>query len=780
MNSNQKINDSVSDNRLAFILPFRFFDEQSEQPSFTPEAIELLKAYKGERLQCLLGDVCDIGDLTQINSNSSFWTQGSSQISTDFYPIAKNILFGDENETELFNGSLPFELNKEVINKALNNNGNNLWVEGLKLANRNNQALVQLTILDADVYFIGSGFGFLVLQLKASLISGDDIDSSDLLKITHYLTQPPRNHEGHIRHVRTKNISISYKDLSFDPKLDKKGKPVLDKEGKPLKGKLSDQQIFFKSKSSGSTDLPISAYAQTESEGHEFYRVITGLERYIEFNNIDKEEKINVCVEILPIYKSDKPFTKGKVVTHLKKVTKCGEVVAYGNFKAIYCLNERELLALPSIDNNDLIQWMLALLPFEDNPNIFKSAFDENKLRLKLPKHQKTEVADVRDMFVNWRLFSFAGLVLTKNTDAKNVTSFDRYIMLAHKLSHHFDDKYSPTLAEAKQSTFQPFDTIYQSVAVQGASVVIADDGKSEHVKNFLGNSFLRVYLPVALINYHEYIYLLHLVQGAAIFTRDVPTAIEKNKLQNLRTKLTRFRLYYRFSQISHMNLHNSALKLWREQLGLDNMLEELARDVAEADKQIKLYLDSDLQEKEKIKEEDSKKKEQKLNKEKEEREIRWQLITAFGSFAGFFFLISAIFSLYVNSLVPQKEKYEKLLKDEATEIKQDYQNFLLPNLIDLSNSAKQDKAALPKELELDLCSKDYKKRNDGQDKFCNETKAMRDDIENAAWVTMNSFWITLATSFLFMLILIQLRFSLLSNVIRKYSKVLNKIICKK
>ena len=127
----------VTDNRIVFILPFRFAvsedgkDCPSEQPgqgngNTPPPVISALREHKGGKLCSLLGQATDEGKVWRECPPE----EASSSLSADLYPVAQNVLFGSRKEKE-FTGWWPFELENETLHRL-----KDLRIQGLDLANQ--------------------------------------------------------------------------------------------------------------------------------------------------------------------------------------------------------------------------------------------------------------------------------------------------------------------------------------------------------------------------------------------------------------------------------------------------------------------------------------------------------------------------------------------------------------------------------------------------------------------------------------------------------------------
>ena len=155
---------------------------------------------------------------------------------------------------------------------------------------------------------------------------------------------------------------------------------------------------------------------------------------------------------------------------------------------------------------------------------------------------------------------------------------------LAYRLASKFTEDYELLDPQVEKATLRTFANIRHCMTTQGASIVAESNG-AEQIENFIMDMAKKSYLPLALVNIHEYFYLLGLAQESAIFPEFGIPAKQRKSLIKLRNDLAQFRLFYRFSHVSQMNHHNEVHRAWRSALALDALLNEAARDVAEADK---------------------------------------------------------------------------------------------------------------------------------------------------------------------------------------------------
>jgi len=194
------------------------------------------------------------------------------------------------------------------------------------------------------------------------------------------------------------------------------------------------------------------------------------------------------------------------------------------------------------------------------------------------------------------RPFTFISLVLQEK-----VTSDDTIKTLGCRLSRKYTSDYTVNLGSSFQTGYeQSFKNIHHFCYMEGGAIIVNGTcNKSGDPVDFLQTynekAIKPLYLPVTILAYHEFRYLLNLSQNSAIFVDfSTPSHLHKEALESLRDKLLNFRLYYRFSYISSLSHHNAIYQRWRESLGLNLMLKEVTKDVEE----VEYYLAQKLNEK--------------------------------------------------------------------------------------------------------------------------------------------------------------------------------------
>lgn len=199
-------------------------------------------------------------------------------------------------------------------------------------------------------------------------------------------------------------------------------------------------------------------------------------------------------------------------------------------------------------------------------------------------------IQDLIPYSLNWnRVFCYTAVQLYNNfQDNQQRCDF------AFRLSRRYHAGYGYREVGFENISFQPFENIMHMMALEGGALVIEEHmpntgETTEFIKNFAYGPATQVYMPLALVAYHEFLWLLHLTQDSAMFLDfKNPNKEEKQALKEFSQHLLQFRLFYRFTHVSMISMHNAVHEKWRKVLNLEEMLEEVNADVTEAEN----YLD--------------------------------------------------------------------------------------------------------------------------------------------------------------------------------------------
>jgi hypothetical protein len=178
------------------------------------------------------------------------------------------------------------------------------------------------------------------------------------------------------------------------------------------------------------------------------------------------------------------------------------------------------------------------------------------------------------------RLFSYSALQFSAD-----IPEQDRRLLalrLARKYSHDYQiNDWTGT------ALLTPFDTVLHAISIEGGATVVTNPDGIDFLSGYVTNVAANVYRPLAAISYHEFVILMEFT-SSSVFEDDLGTAALNltgyvKYFEGLRDKLLQFRSRYRFSHASMVTMHNLVHSAWRTSLGLETMLADVDRDVADA-----------------------------------------------------------------------------------------------------------------------------------------------------------------------------------------------------
>lgn len=162
------------------------------------------------------------------------------------------------------------------------------------------------------------------------------------------------------------------------------------------------------------------------------------------------------------------------------------------------------------------------------------------------------------------------------------VPDFERR-MYAFRLSHRYTLDYAAADGSVDE-VYAPFKDIAHSVCLEGGCVVVTHDTRLPFLTSFLTSAFQTSYLPLAIVAYHEYLYLLRATQeSTGLARRSKNSRAHTETLRQLVADLAFFRLHFRFSQASQLTQQNRVYAMLRSALALDRLLAEAEEDARSA-----------------------------------------------------------------------------------------------------------------------------------------------------------------------------------------------------
>lgn len=160
---------------------------------------------------------------------------------------------------------------------------------------------------------------------------------------------------------------------------------------------------------------------------------------------------------------------------------------------------------------------------------------------------------------------------------------------LLTQLSRRYTNAYELAKQQQGIETVAEFTNVQHGFALEGcATAVICDDDGPDFLLDYLNNTYPRHYLPITLLAVHEYYHLVNLTTDSSFWPEIDREASRGNKadslqqLERLRDNILKFRLCFRYSNVSRIGMHNEVNSALRRVLNLDAMLNELDLDTRE------------------------------------------------------------------------------------------------------------------------------------------------------------------------------------------------------
>jgi hypothetical protein len=244
--------------------------------------------------------------------------------------------------------------------------------------------------------------------------------------------------------------------------------------------------------------------------------------------------------------------------------------------------------------------------------------------------------------------------------ESPSVLSINR---LLFQLAKHYTDDYLVPDDFSGIERVSQFQNVYHAFALEGCVTVVDlgvyhQSSSPEFLRNFFSHTYRINYLPVILLGCHEFNFLLFVTDKASIWPKSEDDSEAIRLMGTLRYQITNYMLCYRFSYVSHINMHNSVNHAIRKSLGLDKMLAEIERDTMQIDKFLNQAASTKIDERSR----------------NNEKRFRWVVIIGAGTAAWLaasnilekVFEISVVNSLMINWLLLTKEKIDLIVAGGA------------------------------------------------------------------------------------------------------------------
>lgn len=213
----------------------------------------------------------------------------------------------------------------------------------------------------------------------------------------------------------------------------------------------------------------------------------------------------------------------------------------------------------------------------------------------------------------------------------------------AYRLCNKYTSDYSVHEGRGRSTLVSAFENVLHGASIEGGCAVVEEAGTVEFLETYISKAVRQVYIPLALISFHEFRHLLRLTQESALYVScERPSEPHIAILGFLRNELLNFHLFFRFSHASMISHHNLAHQAWRQAFDLDRMLREVTSDVIEAEKVLSGQA-------ERLKAIAEREKERQAAVVQEGKERRWRIWSTVGTWVATYFALSHLLEIWVK-----------------------------------------------------------------------------------------------------------------------------------
>lgn len=172
------------------------------------------------------------------------------------------------------------------------------------------------------------------------------------------------------------------------------------------------------------------------------------------------------------------------------------------------------------------------------------------------------------------RWYSYTQVLLRAGNDEASIES------LAQRIAGHFTSDYGE-YADPNENfqSLRVFGNIWHLLSSHGAATVLSNTDR-QYAPQFLSDRGPRVYLPICLLAYHTYRHLLSLTEQSSFLPNDRNPKHDLDQIERLRSNLARYRLFFRFADVSTLQLPNAVHYAWLKAFRIADKERELEKDI--------------------------------------------------------------------------------------------------------------------------------------------------------------------------------------------------------
>lgn len=150
--------------------------------------------------------------------------------------------------------------------------------------------------------------------------------------------------------------------------------------------------------------------------------------------------------------------------------------------------------------------------------------------------------------------------------------------LLAHRIAHRQTFDYRPAPERITLGQLRPFANVRHTATIEGGCTLVeADNSAPEALKGLIRDRIRNTYLPLVLVSYHAYFWLLNQTQALPHSSASNSRHRELEHLETLQERALNFRRIFHFTSASQISQHNEFHALWQDALMIDQQLEALA-----------------------------------------------------------------------------------------------------------------------------------------------------------------------------------------------------------
>ncbi len=143
--------------------------------------------------------------------------------------------------------------------------------------------------------------------------------------------------------------------------------------------------------------------------------------------------------------------------------------------------------------------------------------------------------------------------------------------LLVHRLAHRQTFDYMPDPSRVSAGQLCPFANVRHAASIEGGCTLVQAGAEApDALQGFINDRLRNTYLPLALVNFHAYFWLISQTQVLPASSVSANAHVEKEELECLQERVLNFRRVFYFPVASQISRHNEFHALWQQALQID------------------------------------------------------------------------------------------------------------------------------------------------------------------------------------------------------------------